>query len=596
MVVARGPETESRTRTVPQHQDTARERELDMAEPAGAATRRPALSSGMPTAVQEQLQALKQLTRDGLLEPAVATRHQDAVLHSWRASRPVAYAADTEDRLRESAIRGRRKLRDKVAEVGDCRRELEQQASAIARGIAEIRVDESGSQAAVDAVFARARKMLEERQQAMANAIAERYAAEVEPLQRNLRVASTAQAGLEEVAAMAGAALAEDDPLAFLSSNAAVQVRVEAEVGGGAAALSHLEGAQAAAEPAGRPSRRARCRRACKLVDGVEMGLSEAISGWLVFKAGGDVTIQSTSGDDGGEYAYQDDERESVAVLSVAGSVAGSEPCSLAGSDEWEETGLLGVRQEAAAGDETAQYALGCCLQNGPAPPPASTRTPRAQVGERGRHAEIRGAAGLGGAAVDLQAAVYWYEKAGTPAAGGEQGLAAAQFALGHCYQHGHGVLAPDLPTAIKWCATHCVQRTASCLPDWRCSWWFACAGTGLRPGSSMQKRSARWAAAISAARLSRQVKAGRAGRVGPSWQRRRAGGQSSSSRQQRRPGCLRLSSTLGGASCAASLWLSTCPVPPATSSRPQTGGTSRRSAGWPRYTRTGTRTRAAEL
>eukprot|EP01052_Picozoa_sp_SAG31_P046144 SAG31_NODE_8705_length_1402_cov_1.298542_2_plen_196_part_00 len=72
---------------------------------------------------------------------------------------------------------------------------------------------------------------------------------------------------------------------------------------------------------------------------------------------------------------------------------------------------------------------------------------------------------GLGGATIDLQAAVYWYEKAATPPLSGESGeqspddagarqqhgLAAAQFALGHCYQHGYGVPAPDLPAAIKW-------------------------------------------------------------------------------------------------------------------------------------------------
>ena len=38
-------------------------------------------SAGMPPAVQEQLQALKELQRTGLVEPDVATRHQDALLH-----------------------------------------------------------------------------------------------------------------------------------------------------------------------------------------------------------------------------------------------------------------------------------------------------------------------------------------------------------------------------------------------------------------------------------------------------------------------------------------------------------------------------------
>ena len=112
-----------------------------------------------------------------------------ARLQAWRASGPApARAAETEDRLRERALRSRRKLRDRASEAADRRGELEQLGAAIAQDMAAVRVDESRAQAAVAAVFDRAKKVLADRQAAMAKAIAERYAAEVEPLQSDLRV------------------------------------------------------------------------------------------------------------------------------------------------------------------------------------------------------------------------------------------------------------------------------------------------------------------------------------------------------------------------------------------------------------------------
>eukprot|EP01052_Picozoa_sp_SAG31_P032805 SAG31_NODE_3635_length_4035_cov_11.591463_2_plen_169_part_00 len=112
-------------------------------------------------------------------------------VQAWRASRSLTRAADAEERLRERALRGRRKLRDRAAEAQDCQRELEQRAVVVANEIAEVRMDETRAQATADAVFERARKVLSERQAAITAAISARFATEVEPLQADLRVVST---------------------------------------------------------------------------------------------------------------------------------------------------------------------------------------------------------------------------------------------------------------------------------------------------------------------------------------------------------------------------------------------------------------------
>ena len=73
----------------------------------------------MQASLQNQLAALKTLSDSGVLEEAAYSRHQQALLADWQASRQPAAAQMAEHRLRLRAERGKDELRTKLAQVGE---------------------------------------------------------------------------------------------------------------------------------------------------------------------------------------------------------------------------------------------------------------------------------------------------------------------------------------------------------------------------------------------------------------------------------------------------------------------------------------------
>ena len=87
--------------------------------------------------------ALKTLSESGVLEEAAYSRHQQALLADWQASRQPAAAQMAEQRLRLRAERGNDELRTKLAQVGEQQRELRALCEACAAEQAAVRVAES---------------------------------------------------------------------------------------------------------------------------------------------------------------------------------------------------------------------------------------------------------------------------------------------------------------------------------------------------------------------------------------------------------------------------------------------------------------------
>jgi hypothetical protein len=184
----------------------------------------------MQASLQNQLAALKTLSDSGVLEEAAYSRHQQALLADWQASRQPAAAQMAEHRLRLRAERGKDELRTKLAQVGEQQRELRALCEACAAEQAAVRVAELETKASISRHCAAVGRELASREHEAQSAVARAEATERDALGRHSRAAGVRREALAEAVAHGAAALSLPDGRDFIARGLSAIALLDAEL------------------------------------------------------------------------------------------------------------------------------------------------------------------------------------------------------------------------------------------------------------------------------------------------------------------------------------------------------------------------------